>query len=230
MKRVLLTRPERSRSDVYVAASSKTGKNVADIETTGVNTTTPHPTPYGGWGGGGDSPARKKKQDPVSLDSVLALVELLSAGDRKTLLARLALADQTRETISSRDQDLWSRAVYEELLRALGSQSGAAQGPALVRSVLGSAKAWHPVSDFMTSSGLQELTVTERCSVYGLLARLVVDYAHALANRISTPLGAKLVGTCSVHVASIFDNAFPGYAQAGLAPVIARQLVSARIQ
>lgn len=233
MKRVMLTRPDRSTSTTaYVRGVPllKPASIGVSSKGLGVKPTTPHPTPIGGWGGGGDSPIKEEEKNQVSLSSVLDLVDKLPASERKTLLARLALTSQTQENKQSRDQDLWAQAVYEALQRALGSGDGAAQGPAMIRRVLGASSAWAPVSDFMTSSRLQNLSVTERYSVYTLLARLVVDYAHKLANRIGAPLGAKLVGTCAVNVSSLFDNAFPGYVQSGLAHIVARQLAAGQTQ
>lgn len=231
MKRVMLTRPDRSlRSEAYVRGS--TPPNVAKIavetKQLGDHTTTPHPLPFRGRGGGGDTPVKEKEKNNVSLADLLSLADQLPATERKTLLAHLALRGQTDESGQTRDKDMWAHAVYNEIVRAFGADGGAGQGPALVKRTLSATAVWAPVADFMRASKLDALTVTERQSVYGMLAKLVVEQALYVARNIGAPLGVKLVANAASNMAAIFDRSFPGYLQAGLAPIVARQLVGQR--
>lgn len=183
---------------------------------------------------GGDPPmgvtASKKesKKSNVSLADLLSLADQLPATERKTLLAHLALKGQTEVEGPSRDKEMWAQAVYGEIVRAFGPDGGAGQGPALVKRTLSATAVWAPVADFMRASKLGALSVTERQSVYVLLARLVVEQALYVARNIGAPLGIKLVANAASNMAAIFDRSFPGYLQAGLAPIVARQLVSHR--
>jgi hypothetical protein len=165
----------------------------------------------------------KEKKGNVSLADLLEQADKLPATEKKTLLAHLALKDQDRGTEVSRDQDMWAQAVYEALARAIGHEGGAGQGPALIKRTLSVSSVWSPIAKFLMASHLADLNVTERQSVLILIARLVTEHAQYVARKSGAPLSAKLVGSCSAHVASIFDNAFPGYLASGLAPIVARQ-------
>lgn len=173
-----------------------------------------------------DKVSNKKNQ--VNLDDLLNLADQLNEVDKKTLLARLSLAAQNRNSEPDRDKDMWAQAAYDELLRVFGQNQGVGQGLALIKRSLGASQVWAPLADFMKSSGLNKLQVTERYAVYCLLAQLVVKQAKYIANKIDAPLGVKLIGNCLVNVASLFDNAFPGYLGAGLAPIVARQFCQKR--
>ena len=231
MKRVMLTRPERSlRSETYVrgVTTPTQVRGSEDPKHLGDHTTTPHPLPCRGRGGGGDTPGKESKKSNVSLADLLSLADQLPATERKTLLAHLALKGQTEVEGPSRDKEMWAQAVYGEIVRAFGPDGGAGQGPALVKRTLSATAVWAPVADFMRASKLEALSVTERQSVYVLLARLVVEQALYVARNIGAPLGIKLVANAASNMAAIFDRSFPGYLQAGLAPIVARQLVSHR--
>ncbi len=228
MKRVNLIPVARPERKVYLssdlAKSSKQAIQKLPMGSNGVvvgevRSTPTHPPHLPILGG-------NEKKEQISLATLLDQAEQLSQADRKTLLARLSLASQNRETESCRDKDMWSQAVYEELLKAYGRGLGAAQGPANVKRSLSLPTAWAPLADFMASSNLADLKVVERFAVYSMLAKLVVKQALYVARKVDAPLSAKLVGTCAANVASLFDNAFPGYLQSGLAPVVARQLVA----
>lgn len=228
MAKVTLTRPLR-KSSAYVKKIDE-----QDDKHLGSNHPTPHPTPIGGWGGGGFTQLNvgveeKKKEEAkpcVSLESLLELANQLPASERKQLLARLALQAQTSDKGDDRDKDMWSCAVYDGLVSVVGGGVGGLGGPAVVKRVLTVPAAWGPISGFMASSRLDRLNVTERQSVYGLLAGLAIQRAQEMSRHASIPLSAKLVGTCSANMAGIFEQAFPGYLASGLAPLVAKQLVA----
>lgn len=82
----------------------------------------------------------------------------------------------------------------------------------------------------MRASRLQDLTVPERLLAYRLLAGLLVDYADDLSRRTGAPLSLRLVTSCADKLAGVFDQAFPGYVAAGLAPVVARQMAAGAVR
>ena len=219
MKRTILTRPLRTAPSYVKEVDPKKTQNHPGLYISKDIDNRP-----------GDPKKIKDKKDKthVSLADLLSLADQLPATERKTLLAHLALRGQTDESGQTRDKDMWAHAVYNEIVRAFGADGGAGQGPALVKRTLSATAVWAPVADFMRASKLDALTVTERQSVYGMLAKLVVEQALYVARNIGAPLGVKLVANAASNMAAIFDRSFPGYLQAGLAPIVARQLVSHR--
>lgn len=165
-----------------------------------------------------------EKKKKLSVDDVVSLAAQLSAADRKELLARLALEVQTRST-DSRDLTMWADAVYQRLHEAIGTSEGTGVGPLPVRRLLAAVANWAPVEKFMQDSRLQSLTVPKRLAVYHMLAGLLVDDAQRVARLAGAPLTVKFVAGRSAHIAAVFDTAFPGYLAAGLAHVVAAQLV-----
>lgn len=161
------------------------------------------------------------------LTSALDLVGGMSKAERQELLDRLALEGViSAKSAANRDIEMWSGAVHSALGDAISSGGGENYGVGLVKRSLALPAFWRPVEAFMSASGLQELKVTERQQVYSLLARLLVDHALEVSRRSGAPLSPKLVGSCASNIASVFDQSFPGYAAAGLAHVVARQLAA----
>lgn len=220
MNKITLTRPPRNQL-VYVRSEA----SVKTKKTAGVVNPPLPPSIEGVYKGGIPRAADKKEKEGSDLASILELADKLNPTEKKTLLARLALNAQDQGKQADRDQEMWAQAVYDELGRALGYGAGAGLAPAMVKRSLSVPTVWAPVMAFMSSSKLLDLNVTERQSVYGLLAKLITKHASYVANKSGAPLSAKLVGSCSANLASVFDNAFPGYLAAGLAPMVARQLV-----
>lgn len=218
MKRVLLTRPERQGVS-YLKQDKK--KKVDG------NKPTPPPTPLkGGWVGVGCLPMPAEKQNKV--DTLLDLTKDLSPAERKELLARLSLEGQTLKTGETRDIDMWVGAVYDGLVEATGHQGEGVPGPAAIKRVLAIPTAWAPVSSFMRASKMDKVTVTQRQSAYHMLANLVIENARYVSRTSRIPLSPKLVGNCASNITGIFDQAFPGYLQSGLAHIVVRRLTDAK--
>lgn len=219
MKKVQLVRPARSVASFSVSHARKvagTGVGVSTPPMEGVHTPL---YPAGG-------PRGKAEHRDDDVGNVASLVARLTAEQRKELLARLALEQSSAAADQPRDIDMWSEAVYQAI-NSLGRDSVmAGSGPAVVKRTVGTPQMWRPVADFMATSRLDSLTVTERQSVYGMLARLVISHAHNVARRASVPLSLKLVGNCANNIAGLFDNAFPGYLDSGLALIVARRLTA----
>lgn len=203
-KRVMLTRPERN----YPQGPRMGGSQGTPLR---------GPLP----------PIIPRPAEATTLQELLALANKLPATEKQQLLDHLALQAQTTPVGSERDVDMWSVAIHEALQHALGAAGGALGGPILVKRVVGSPSSWKPVDAFMRASKMSDLQVRERQSVYGLLADLLVKHARYVARRSGAPLSPKLVGNCTGSISGVFDAAFPGYLEAGLAPIVARRLTSA---
>lgn len=220
MKRVVLVRPRRpykqkplvGNSDAFKKSGQGDGGNIPPKG--GIYISTPNP----GTAGAG------KDTKPPALDKVVELAGQLTAQERKQLLATLALSANAADAGKIRDVDMWTQAVYDDLQGAGGLGSSGVQGPMVVKRALTAPSAWGAVSEFMRISKLESLKVTERQSIYGLLAKLVVDDAIQVTRKTGTPMSARLVGNCSTRVAGLFDNAFPGYLASGLALIVAKRL------
>lgn len=151
----------------------------------------------------------------------------MTAAERKELLARLSLAEQSAGGKQEREPELWSRAVYEALVDASGTSAEAVPGPLVIRRLVGTPNAYQPVRAFMETSGLSEkLDATEHFAFFRVLACLVVQDAERVCEFSRAPMGAKVVAQRVPHVRGIFDRAFPTYVRSGLAHVVARRLVA----
>lgn len=166
-----------------------------------------------------------EENEKNTVEGLLALAASMTEENRKELLDRLALGAQ-RSGKADPDLDMWSEAVQEALLAAIGQ----APGVLAVRSVLGASRSWNPVREFMASSGLAELKVPERRSVYGLLARIVVDDAASFCEWAGAPLGPRVIAQRCANIAATFDRSFPGYLATGphVVALMARRLTGAR--
>jgi hypothetical protein len=214
MKRVTLTRPVRSGAS-YVKPSEQG------------TTTPPSPLPFRGEEGEGVPPRRqnemkKEKTEHISLDD---LINSLTASERKEMLAKLALAAQPTSVDGQiRDTDMWAQAVYEALVASQAVGGGGLPGPMLVKRILSGSGSWTSVAGFMKVSKMDTLKVTERQSVYMMLAKLVVDQATYVSREQHIPMSTKLVANCAVNVGGLFEQSFPGYLGSGLALIVARRL------
>lgn len=217
MPRITLAPPLRTEVKTTYTRKKKEGAgNNSHIPTP--------PTPVGGGvGGGGCYPGPASR---TTVKDVLNLAKELSADDAKTLLAQLALANQTPSNSEARDVQMWSQAVYEGLVKAHGGSGAGVPGPLVVQRSVGSSSSWGPVFAFVKAAGFDRLKVVERQAVYHFLADLVIKHATWVSRERGAPLSARLVANCSVNVAALFDQNFPGYLKAGLAHMVARSLIS----
>ena len=150
-------------------------------------------------------------------------MKLLSSGERKKVLDHLLLDTQLNgESEADRDISMWAEAVHREVTRRLGSSDGGLVGPGIVRRLVAVGTSWKPVQQFMQSSKLAELQVTERQRAYYLLAELLVRHALVVARRSGAPFSVKLVAQCTNNLPGVFEDSFPGYLEAGLARMVAR--------
>ena len=221
-RRVVLTRPAHTRKP-YRAETPPVGSHVSTPTNTPTGPTSEHTTTTNVVSvvceGGGSRVHAHANQATDFLDRLKQLPEK----ERKTVLDSLLLELQlSADTRPDRDVGMWAEAVHRELTRRLGSMDGGLVGPMVVRKTVAVGTSWKPVDSFMRSSRLNELTVTERQRAYYLLAELLVRHARAVARRSGVPLSPKLVANCTVNLPGLFEDAFPGYLNAGLAKVVAR--------
>lgn len=240
-KRIILVRPERHRAVEYARSSSVLAEGVPSHVHAHAHPAVPTP-PHAGLT---PSPLKgvavrtqpcaalpahgaarvRVREAQGNMDDLLAQASRLNAADRRELLARLALAEQQSKG-EDRDLDMWSSSLYEALVRDAGRASGTVPGPMVIRQLVSPPSLWGPLRDFMSASGLSGLSVAERRSVYGLLARLLVEDAREFADWSRAPMGPRLAAQRAVGIAGVFDRAFPGYLRSGLAPFVARRLAS----
>lgn len=172
--------------------------------------------------GGGADPGAHVREAADGVEGVVAAWRLLSSPDRRRALALMSLELQQGSGGGDRDSELWSGAVHEVLVAALGASDGAAHGPQVVRRLLASPGAWAPVREFLDNAIGTALTPAERLAFMRVLARLLVARCRRLAAHADIPLSPKLVAQNTHLLAGIFDNAFPGYLAGGLARTVAR--------
>ena len=218
MKQVALSQAARIVRPNYQARIVR-----SDKDDTGNNL--PHPpSPFrGGIGGGDFTQSRERKMIKPDLATLLVQAESLSPDDQRQLMARLSLASKT--TASSNDPaiNMWAGAILTALEATLGGGDRGLPGVMVIARLLSGPNAFAPVKTFLAATKMDQLTVLEQSSVYGMLARLTCKYASEVANRAGIPLTAKLVVNCSASIAGIFDEAFPGYLANGLALMVARR-------
>jgi hypothetical protein len=241
VKRVQLTRPKYTPVTSRVPLRNVVTKQVDDnsskssgsqdvipvtnlVGSRGDGPPTP-PTPYRGRVGGPPAvPSPQQSKNQITVTYLLELSEQLTQVQKKELLDHLALKLATSQRLNSdRDFEMWFTAVYSALLSLKLDAEGAGVGPLVVKRLLGSVEFYTPVKNFMSLSGLSKLEVNERQSVYHLLADLLVSHAMRIAHEQGFPFGLKLVGRCASNISGIVDQAFPGYVQAGLMMIVARQ-------
>jgi hypothetical protein len=170
--------------------------------------------------------AREADQVEVtSVDDVLHLAAQMTAKERQELLDQLGLQNQlASKSVMNPDLEMWSGAVLTALNDAIGLGGGENYGVMLLKRLLGSSSTWRPVEQYMLSSGLSELNRNTRLSVYLLFARLLVEECRDLASVVGAPLSAKFVANRTGDLAGVVDRAFPGYAAAGLMPMVANRM------
>lgn len=158
------------------------------------------------------------------VQQALAIVTTMTKPERQSLLDHLALeVTSTKKSNLKHDRDveLWLMAVTDALDSILRSGGSSGSGIGMVkRTWNASSSSYEQFNSFMVRSKLQELNVAARSSCYGLLAELLVKHASFVAHKSGAPLSPKLVFNCLPNLAGLFDNAFPGYLEGGLAKAV----------
>ncbi len=66
----------------------------------------------------------------------------------------------------------------------------------------------------------------QRKGLYNLLAKLLVAHSKSLAGFVDSPLSAKFVCGQSHMLPGLFENAWPGYLESGLAMRVVESLAA----
>lgn len=216
--RVRISRLRRQGYQSAVSPENSEPKKIGGIN--------PLPPSLGGEGGFIRN-HRSEKNKNMDFDEILIKAKSLTAKQRQELLDQLSLANQiSRAADQDRDLDMWVAAIHATLDEHGTSGEGSAYGQMLIKRLLGLSQNWRPVQHFMEVSKLADLKVVERASVYYMLAELLVKHARRISQKSGAPLGPKLVGSCASNIGALFEQSFPGYLQAGLAKIAARQQVA----
>lgn len=160
-------------------------------------------------------------QKKIDVELLVNLANTLTKADRKNLLTRLALDQQTSPAGADRDMEMWVQAVHASLTASVGAGDGGVGGIIPLKRLLSTTSNWEFVDGFMQRTRFATLTVTQRQAAYNMLARLLVEHSHETAKAVHAPLTPKFVANRLPFLASIFDAAFPGYLAAGLAHLVA---------
>lgn len=229
-RRVVLTRPAYTREQVTrrVAVPSVTSRVEEKTQSRGLGGEE-YGTPFGVPSSPHVSPGECRKEKKESnVASLLEQANSLTAAQRQELLDNLALNNQlTHKAATNRDLDMWAEAVAIALDEVVGSntgEGGGSYGSLLVKRSLGSSACWRPIEAFMEKSKLRSLMVNERQAIYLLLARLLVEHCKERCRYVGAPLSLKFVSQQTSSVAGVFEQSFPGYLAAGLAPMVAKQM------
>lgn len=192
------------------------------------------PTPHPFRGKGGVVPSRPLL--PVQDNYVEKVKELCRGMDvrqRKEVRDYISYLDkeqrQAKITDSrngqalERDEGMWSDSVEAILAEALGSSTNFRnKSPAILGSLRDS---YSIVHEFVQVSALDAAMSYNRKVIYNLLAGLLVEYCKQLAAKIAAPLSLKFVLGQSEKIPALFDRAYPGYVQAGLAGIVLKQII-----
>lgn len=159
-----------------------------------------------------------------NLQNVTELVDQLAPKEQQQLLDYLALRKQQGLTSSrrvsgeNRDTELWLESVTNALDAVLKSGGSSSPSSAVMKRTYSSSM--DSVKAFMERSGLATLRVNERLACYQILSELLVAHAAYVARKAGAPLSPKLVFNCVGNLPGLFDNAYPGYLENGLAKAV----------
>lgn len=159
------------------------------------------------------------------LAEILGLVDQLGTKQRKELLARLSLAQQSH-TGDNRDLDMWVVALQQALLASSGLGDGGVLGLVPLKRQWSPVSTWGLVAGFMHRARLDSMSVPQRQGFYYMLADLLVAHTKKIAEHVHAPLTAKMVLGQAANLDAVFDQAFPGYLAAGLGPILAARMIN----
>lgn len=187
-----------------------------------------------GGGGGGGTPIGSYPSSPrFSTSGVNEVVEEikqklreLNRKQRKQLLDYLLYLDKEKLPELAQDREIlaWGDSVVGKLRIHLPSLSPQIViNPGVLKSLQDSLV---PVQTLFKSSGLCLDTIYKRKAAYDLCAGLLVSHAKQLAAHVKAPLTVRFVLQRAPDLPGLFNSAFPGYLQAGLASKVFDQMLA----
>lgn len=159
------------------------------------------------------------------------LIRKLSTLERKEAKDLISLLDREAKLVTrsglkpsqimARDESMWVSSLLEALtLATIGSRLHSRPSDRVLATLQDS---FAPVALFVKSSGLHRTKSYERKAVYDMLAEMVVSYSCTMANHVGVPLGPRFILQNIDKIPGLFDRAYPGYAEAGLAGMVLDQ-------
>lgn len=118
----------------------------------------------------------------------------------------------------TRDENLWLDSLHLKLSEATGISSSnplVASGHDRTRTA-----SFELAEAFLKDAGIWQKESYARKAVYDLLAGLLVAYAKQVTHKLKIPLGMKFVLQNTDKLPELFDLAYPGYLQSGLARMV----------
>lgn len=190
--------------------------------------------PFRGRGGVPSRPLLPVRGNDVEV--VKGLCRALDVRQRKEVRDYIAYLDkeQKQNLLTStrtgqsleRDEEMWADSLEQLLGEALGTPPSARHRSA---AILGSLRdSFAVVQAFVQAAGLMQQVSYNRKVIYNLLAGFVVEYSKQLAAKIGAPLSFKFVLQNVERLPALFDRAYPGYVQAGLACIVADQIINSQ--
>ena len=193
------------------------------------------PTPLGVKGGFPSHPVYTSQENYV--EKVKELCRGLDVRQRKEVRDYISYLDREHNQASllsvrtsqslTRDEEMWADSLEQSLAFELGTPHRTAQvrlyrAPATLSSLKDSYAIVHA---FVQGTGMVKSMSYHRKALYEMLAGLVVTYSKQLAAKIGAPLSFRFVLQNVDKLPALFDRAYPGYAQAGLACIVVQQLL-----
>lgn len=156
---------------------------------------------------------------------ILEQVKNLNKANKANMLDWLAL-DAMQSKVASKDRDLgmWIVSVYACLQQANAEGCIACPAPLVLKRLISAGKSYAHLEQFMQSTNLAQAKVTQRQAIYHLLAGILLTHAKQLAAGVQIPLTPTLMLNQCANIVAIVNQALPGYAEAGLLPILAHQL------
>ncbi len=145
---------------------------------------------------------------------------------RKTqqqLLDYLLLLTHEEANDTDRDLEMWKASCASKLEHHLpGTSTHVPKGTRLHTMLK---ESYTILTSFMAGANFGTMTVIQRKAIYEMLATLLVARAKHLASKTTAPLSLRLTFQCAADLPGLFDAAFPGYLESGLARKVLDQVV-----
>ena len=186
------------------------------------------PTPIGVKGGCPSPPIIPRTISAV--DKIKDGIKKLSKQERKevrdylSLLDKNALADKKIDQTATRDEDMWADQLYQCVQNALGSDRVSANRSSAALLLL--RKSYCVVERFLHDAKIYSDKSYERNAIYLLLANLLVKYSRSLAGKVGLPVSIKFTVQQIEKIPALFDLAYPGYLESGLASMVIYQFIN----
>lgn len=165
---------------------------------------------------------RNKTEHINPVETLKVWLLKLSETEQQELLDFLLLHRQQRKFTSPQERKLnmFTDSLSTELGKALGQSNRMFPLPMLSEAK----KKFKEVEALMIDLGMQDLKIPDTKAMYGIVARVLVQHALMVSNKIKIPVSMKLVLQTTTPLHALIDTVFPGYIQSGLMLVVLKQV------